>query len=886
MRVTYLLSADPAPHAVAANRALVDEASLAAAAGHAVTLVGLTRPAPRTLAPGIAVVGLLDRADDCDVEGGVSTEPPSILVPPQWEDGFGAGADPALRQYLTRLDTDVLVTAGPGLVSAAARLAPETTTLVYQEHRLPSEADLDPVAMCAARIDLVLTTSPATFHWLRAALAGPAGGSTGMPVELVPDVAGELTAPYRPRSTLASPLIVAAGGPSRGASYTRLVAAFGQIAADLPDWRLRILDEGRSKGALLRPIRKWGLYDRVELPAAGDDLAAEWARGAFSVHVSPNAEVRRSIRGAMAAGLPAVAFDHPSGARHLIDHGVNGLLVSPDSVPGMASALHRLAVDADLRHRLGERALTVVEQYDAAAVLAARTHLYDRARSRQRATVSAGVVSTASVRPTRAVPDLTPQQARTLALTWAAGAAQSAAPESWFVVPPGLGDPATVVLPMEARPAFLDALGRPEAPVELSLVDPGEFDWPFRRGPVAELAAEIRRGRTPHLRLEPWPGGHEQPGVLAQGCAVAIEFWERSPQGDLVAARRNRFVQSVSPAESFVSYDVEGVTVRTLPLMTRPTVHECHFPIDVVYTWVDGGDPAWEASRAERLADLEGTAATRESSGRARFVSRDELRYSMRSVHLFAPWVRRIHLVTASQVPTWLVDHPKVRLVDHKEILPPEALPTFNSHAIEAALHKIPDLAEHWIYLNDDVFLGRPLSPETFFTPAGQPKVLLDESGVGDVGDPRAKPWLKAAWNNRELLADAVGAINILPLRHVPHPQRTCVVAELEARFPAEFLDTLRAPFRSDTDISVLASLAQHFGLATGQAVVGTAEDTFLDISTSGVLGVLRRLLDRQNDFFCLGDHHDHALPPDRLHTALEDFLADYFPLTAPWERT
>ena len=189
--------------------------------------------------------------------------------------------------------------------------------------------------------------------------------------------------------------------------------------------------------------------------------------------------------------------------------------------------------------------------------------------------------------------------------------------------------------------------------------------------------------------------------------------------------------------------------------MAAPTVHECTFPVDVVVTWVDGRDPAWNRARLDRLAGLSGTATTRESSGQARFLSRDELRYSFRSIHLFAPWVRKIHLVTAGQVPEWLdQSHPQVAVVDHSAILPADALPTFNSHAIESALHRLPDLAEHFVYLNDDFFLGRPLGPEAFFSPAGLAAVWFSPNTIGLDETPDAAPYLKAAWNNRRLLQD------------------------------------------------------------------------------------------------------------------------------------
>jgi hypothetical protein len=82
-----------------------------------------------------------------------------------------------------------------------------------------------------------------------------------------------------------------------------------------------------------------------------------------------------------------------------------------------------------------------------------------------------------------------------------------------------------------------------------------------------------------------------------------------------------------------------------------------------------------------------------------------ELLYSMRSVHMHAPWVRTIYIVTASQVPFWLnTTHPRVRIIDHTELFPDPAtqLPAFNSLSIESVLHRIPGLSEYFLYFNND----------------------------------------------------------------------------------------------------------------------------------------------------------------------------------------
>ncbi|MGH8881424.1 MAG: stealth family protein, partial [Stackebrandtia sp.] len=132
-------------------------------------------------------------------------------------------------------------------------------------------------------------------------------------------------------------------------------------------------------------------------------------------------------------------------------------------------------------------------------------------------------------------------------------------------------------------------------------------------------------------------------------------------------------------------------------------------PIDVVYTWVDSECPDWQARYRRHRGD---GADLRSSDNAERFVNRDELRHSLRSVWMFAPFVRNIYIVTDDQHPEWLLPgDDRVRVVSHREIFPdPSVLPTFNSHAIEANLHRIPGLSENFLYFNDDVFLGRDVT--------------------------------------------------------------------------------------------------------------------------------------------------------------------------------
>ena len=146
--------------------------------------------------------------------------------------------------------------------------------------------------------------------------------------------------------------------------------------------------------------------------------------------------------------------------------------------------------------------------------------------------------------------------------------------------------------------------------------------------------------------------------------------------------------------------------------------------VDLVYMWVDGNDPEWRAKRNQYING--GEKKTTEGVNDARWRDNEELRYSLRSVEMYASWINHIYIITDGQSPEWLdVNHPKITIVDHKDILPADALPVFNSQAIESCIHKIEGLSEHFIVGNDDTMFVRPTSPATFFNEGGSPIVRL-----------------------------------------------------------------------------------------------------------------------------------------------------------------
>eukprot|EP00644_Phytophthora_capsici_P011399 jgi/Phyca11/9365/fgenesh1_pm.PHYCAscaffold_37_\ len=149
-------------------------------------------------------------------------------------------------------------------------------------------------------------------------------------------------------------------------------------------------------------------------------------------------------------------------------------------------------------------------------------------------------------------------------------------------------------------------------------------------------------------------------------------------------------------------------------------------PIDVVYTWVNGTDPRWKKEKEfwhkHWIASLTGqplpvwgqeanVKGKDDSNSDNRFRDNEELRYSLRSLEKYAPWVRHIYVVTDGQIPSWLdIESPKLSIVKHGEIFANKShLPVFSSPAIEWNLDNIPGLSDMFLYFNDDVFLGSPI---------------------------------------------------------------------------------------------------------------------------------------------------------------------------------
>ncbi len=315
---------------------------------------------------------------------------------------------------------------------------------------------------------------------------------------------------------------------------------------------------------------------------------------------------------------------------------------------------------------------------------------------------------------------------------------------------------------------------------------------------------------------------------------------------------------------------------------------------DVVYTWVDGNDPAHKSllracsDTLDRSEDQEGADATR-------FQQHDELRYSLRSIEAYAPWIRRIYLVTNGQTPSWLnTRNDRLVVVSHDEIFIDKSdLPTFNASAIECHLHRIPGLSDRFIYFNDDFFLGRTVVPEDFMLPSGGQYIFFEKNTFASRDQEKGNAYVRSQAYTHKVL-DVLGGTEELRSRtcHVPTLFDVDVLKDLEKLLPGEFVRNSTMRFRTGKMLQ-LHFLYSHYLLeiaAHGHQHIAK----FLDLPSRDYSFIAREprpwrmfkrftyVFLRRPKFFCINDHLRESSKPVNL--LLQIFLRSYFPHPSGFE--
>lgn len=309
--------------------------------------------------------------------------------------------------------------------------------------------------------------------------------------------------------------------------------------------------------------------------------------------------------------------------------------------------------------------------------------------------------------------------------------------------------------------------------------------------------------------------------------------------------------------------------------------------VDLVYLWVDGNDPVWQAKHNAFIGKTEESSPI---NCKGRYANNDELKYSLRSVETYAPWIRTIFIVTDNQVPEWLdISNTKVKIIDHKDIMPAESLPCFNSALIEHFLYKIPGLAEHFLLANDDMYLNKAVTVGDFFTKEGFPIIRLGRRPFRKFRwfwriNVRKKPLKNYSFTiarASQLVDDKYGVYYTgMPHHNIDSYLKSDMQRVVEDYFRDEFAANNKNRMRSNDDIQRILFSYTALALKRGKLrYVTRKESMHVEIQKERHY---RRLEKFRPMFFCMNDS-EYAKDEDRK--TAKEYLERRFPDKSEFEK-
>ena len=391
-------------------------------------------------------------------------------------------------------------------------------------------------------------------------------------------------------------------------------------------------------------------------------------------------------------------------------------------------------------------------------------------------------------------------------------------------------------------------------------------------------------------------------GVIGRGRAGLERWWRIDEQGCLLIGGHSgpscRLLLGSDGVWRGRWLKFERMDIELIPSADEETPSMgsiiAREPIDAVYTWVNGDDPQFQAALKRYRPRTWGV---RDGSPTAlcRFRDNDELKYSLRSLDRFAPFIRNVYLVTNGQVPRWInQNHPRLRLVRHEEIFPSSAqLPTFNSPAIEMQLHRIPTLSSRFLYFNDDFFLGAPLSPGELLPESGVQCVLTDEPPSRAIVRGRSM-FERRIKHTLSLIENELGPIpRWTSLPHTPRLFDRERIEEVQNRFRDAIAETSARRFRT-ADCLVwhllymnYVVLAPHLRTRTEVRRL-TRNDDYMFVMLSPSLETMREKLEdvkvQRPKYICFNDDLDESARAKRSLAELRMFYDAYYPEPSRFE--
>lgn len=292
--------------------------------------------------------------------------------------------------------------------------------------------------------------------------------------------------------------------------------------------------------------------------------------------------------------------------------------------------------------------------------------------------------------------------------------------------------------------------------------------------------------------------------------------------------------------------------------------------MDIVITYVNGLVPEWRKSYAK---------TTGKPFIEKRFRDWGTLKYLMRGIEINMPFIKNVHLVVShySQVPEW-VNRRNVNIVLHRDIIPAELLPTFNSNTIEMHLHNIKNLAEEFLYFNDDMFPVAPAKDDDFFREG--------KAVIGFTRHCMALNMFKKICRNSDRLARKTagmgGSLFFLRPQHICSPLLKSVCKDVYEKAGKEIFASLS---RTRTAKNCTQYLFLDYMLLNGMAINRKIEKRHFSLAMTPAGKIRSFIMHPTRKMVCINDVHLSEWRYTKLRRAITEAFEIRFPKKSKYER-
>jgi GalNAc-alpha-(1->4)-GalNAc-alpha-(1->3)-diNAcBac-PP-undecaprenol alpha-1,4-N-acetyl-D-galactosaminyltransferase len=173
-------------------------------------------------------------------------------------------------------------------------------------------------------------------------------------------------------------LIGAMGRLHRAKGFDLLIDSFALVSPQHPEWSLVIYGEGSERESLEAKVASYGLNDKISLPGFITDANEKLSELDLFVVSSRYEGFCLVLAEAMAAGVPCISFNCPSGPSELIEDKVNGFLVDPQDTKKLSEVIKIFIDEPKFHDKFVENGLKRIEKFALPNVIQQWQHLFNK----------------------------------------------------------------------------------------------------------------------------------------------------------------------------------------------------------------------------------------------------------------------------------------------------------------------------------------------------------------------------------------------------------------------------------------------------------------------------------------------------------------------------